>query len=253
MKAGVYVAMAVMALIPGAALANSPDAQDGAVAATPESPPGPVQFSANAVLLSDYRFRGTSYSLGKPVAQASVVASHESGLFAGVFASSLGNHPVYGAVEVDLFAGFAKPIAPAITAEVILYYYYYPDRNPAIPHTNSFETAVQLTGDFGAFTPKVGAWYAWEQAAFGGSDNLYLFGDLVWRVPKTAFDAKVHAGYTHGAYSIAADRNTVDWSAGIGFRPTPAIRLGLEYVGMGGPRVKDFTDDTVVASLSMDF
>ena len=82
---------------------------------------------------------------------------------------------------------------------------------------------------------------------------MYLFGDLVWRMPRSAFDAKVHAGYTHGAYSIAPSRSTVDWSAGVGFRPIPAVRLGLEYVGIGGPRVKKFTDDTVVASLSLDF
>ncbi len=205
------------------------------------------------MLTSDYRFRGTSYSEGKPVAQASLVAAHESGLFGGLFVSTLGNHPAYGALEVDVFAGLAKPIAPGITAEVSLYYYYYPDGNPAVPHTNSFETAVQLTGQFGAFTPKVGVWYAWEQAAFGNRDNIYLFGDLVWRVPGTSFDAKLHAGYTKGAYSIAAKRTTVDWSAGVGFRPVPAIRLGLEYFGIGGPRVEDFTDDTLVASLSMDF
>lgn len=253
MRAGLLVVAAMLGLMPGMARASSSDGQDGSVIAPSESPPAEVQFTANAVLLSDYRFRGTSYSLGDPVVQTSLVAAHDSGLFGGVFVSSLGNHPVYGAVEVDLFAGFAKPIAPKLTAEVSLYYYYYPDGNPAVPHTNSFEMAVQLTGQFGALTPKVGVWYAWEQAALGGSDNIYLFGDLVWRVPGTSFDAKIHTGYTHGAYSIAANRTSVDWSVGLGFRPVPNIRLGLDYFGIGGPRVEDFTDDTLVASLSMDF
>jgi uncharacterized protein (TIGR02001 family) len=253
MRAGFLVVTAMSGMMPDVAQASSSDGQDLSVIAPPDSPPAAVQFSAHAVLLSDYRFRGMSYSEGEPTAQASLVASHESGLFGGVFVSSIGNHAVYGAVEVDLFAGFAKPITPKITAEVSLYYYYYPDANPAVPHTNSFETAVQLTGDFGAFTPKVGVWYAWEQAAFGGSDNVYLFGDLVWRVPGTAFDAKVHAGYTHGAYSIAANRTSLDWSVGVGFKPAPNMRLGLDYFGIGGPRVENFTDDTLVASLSVDF
>lgn len=236
MKAGGVAAWAMVAAAPAA-----------------DKPPAAIQFSAHAAVLSDYRFRGSSYSLGEPVAQATLVVSHDSGLFGGVFASSLGDHPVYGAVEVDLFAGVAKPIAPGVTAEVSLYYYYYPDRNPAVPHTNSFETAVQLTGDFGAFSPKIGAWYAWRQAALGGADNLYLFGDLVWRVPGTRVEAKVHAGYTDGAYSIAADRTTVDWSAGLAYRLTDRIRLGVDYSGMDGPRVKDFTDDTVAASVSINF
>jgi uncharacterized protein (TIGR02001 family) len=161
MRAGFLVVTAMLGSMPGVAQASSSDGQDGSVITPSDSPPAEVQFTAHAVLLSDYRFRGTSYSQGEPVAQASLVAAHESGLFGGVFVSSLGNHPVYGAVEVDLFAGLAKPVAPKITAEVSLYYYYYPDANPAFPHPNSFETAVQLTGDFGAFTPKLGAWYAW--------------------------------------------------------------------------------------------
>ena len=246
-------AIAILASMPGVAAAGSPDGQSAPVAAVSEQPTEALHFSANATLLSDYRFRGTSYSSGEPVAQVSLVGAHESGLFAGVFASGLGNDPIYGTVEVDLFAGYAQPVAPDITAEVSLYYYLYPDANPAVPETNSFETTVQLIGDFGAFTPKLGASYAWEQAALGGRDNLYLFGDLVWQVPNTALDARVHAGYTDGAYSIAADGSVVDWSVGMGFRPIPDIRLGLDYSSIGGPRVKDYTDDAVVASLSVDF
>lgn len=253
MKYVSYAAMVILALLPGVARAASPDGQGAPVAATSETPSDPLHFSANATLLSDYRFRGTSYSLGDPVTQASLVAAHESGLFAGVFASSLGNHPIYGTVEVDLFAGFATPIAPAIMAEVSLYYYVFPDGNLSVSQTNSFETLVQLTGDFGAFTPKLGVWYAWEQTALLGRDNVYLFGDLVWRVPDTAFDTKVHVGYTNGAYSIAADETVVDWSVGVGFRPVPNIRLGIDYSEIGGPQVNEYTDDAVVGSLSMDF
>lgn len=267
-KIVLFVAVfAIVGLVPGTALASSPGepvgpvdvavvaghVADSPVKPLPDGPSDPIQLSLHTTIASDYRFRGTSYSQGEPVAQATVIAAHESGLFGGVFVSTLGNHDIYGAVEADLFVGWATAIAPAVTAEVILYYYYYPDANPAVPNTDSFDTAVQLTGDFGAFAPKVGVWYSWAQAALGGRDNLYLFGDLVWRIPGIPIEAKVHAGYTDGAYSISADRTTVDWSAGITFKAADNIRLGLEYVGMGGPKVTDFTDDTVVASLSMNF
>ncbi len=253
MRVGGKIALALSGLMPDIALANAPVTLDVPAIAPPEHVPAAVQFSLHTVASSDYRFRGTSYSQGEPVAQATLVAAHDSGLFGGVFVSSLGNHDIYGAVEIDLFAGFAKPIAPGVTAEINLLYYYYPDANPAFPNTNSFETAVQIAGEFGAFSPKVGAWYAWEQAALGGRDNLYLFGDLVWRVPGTPLATKVHAGWTKGAYSISADRTSVDWSAGVTLKASDKIRLGVEYVGMGGPRVKDFSDDTVVASVSFDF
>lgn len=249
----VFAPWAVLGMMPGMASASSVEGGADPVMVPQDSPHDGVQLMAHAAILSDYRFRGLSYSEGEPVVQASLVAAHESGLYGGVFVSSLGNHDYYGAVEVDFFAGWAKAITPAITADVSLLYYYYPDGNSALPNIDSFETALQLTGDFGAFSPKVGIWYAWEQAALGGKDNLYLFGDLVWRAPGTPLEAKVHAGYTDGAYSIAADRTSIDWSAGVGFRLADNILLGVEYVGMGGPKVKDYTDDTIVASLSMDF
>lgn len=243
----------MLAIMSDAATANAADGQDGAVEVAPAPPPDEVQVIAHGAILSDYRFRGLSYSHGRPVAQASLLLAHDSGVYGGVFASSLGNHDIYGAVEIDVFAGWTGAIAPAVTADVSLYYYYYPDGNPAFPHTDSFETALQLTGQFGAFKPKVGAWYSWEQAAIGGRDNLYLFGDLVWLIPGTSLEAKVHGGYTDGSYSIAADRTSVDWSAGLAYRMAGNIRLGVEYVGMGGPKVKDYTDDTIAASLSVEF
>lgn len=262
-RAGALAVWVTLGAMPDMAQASSPDAAQGPVVGPPANPPDAaspdaasadaIQFMAQAALLSDYRFRGTSYSLGEPVAQASLVAAHESGAYVGGYVSSLGNHPIYGAVEVDLFAGWAKGIAPAITADVTLYYYYYPDANPAFPNTDSFEAAAQLTGEFGTFSPKIGVWYAWKQAAFAGSDNLYLFGDLVWRVPGTPLEARVHGGYTHGAYSIDPDRTTIDWSAALFFRTSDTTRLGVEYIGTSGPNVKNYTDDTIVASLSVNF
>lgn len=194
-----------------------------------------------------------SFSEGEPVAQATLTATHDSGLFGGVFVSSLADHAVGGSVEVDLFAGIARTIAPGITADAALYYYIFPDPNPAFPATDSFEVAAHLTGTLGPFTPKVGVWYSWKQAAMGGRENLYLFGDLVWTAPRVPVDVKLHLGHTQGVLSIAANSSTLDWSVGVGFRPVPAVRIGLEYSGMDGPSVKDFTDDALVASLSVDF
>ena len=128
MSTAIY-ASAMLAFTPGIAAAGSTGGQDGTAATTSETAADTLAFSANASLLSDYRFRGTSYSMGEPVTQVTLVGAHESGLYGGVFASSLGNHPLYGTAEVDLFAGFAKPITPTITADVTLVYYLYPDAN----------------------------------------------------------------------------------------------------------------------------
>lgn len=233
---------------------------DGARAGTLEEdvpkqvPAEEFMVLAEVMLLSDYRFRGVSYSLGKPVAQARVTVIHESGFYGGAFASSVGNHPYYGALEIDLFAGWTGPIAPGLSADVSLLYYYYPDAPAsASPKPHSFETAAKIMGSFGQFEPAIGVWYAWDQSALGGRDNLYLFADLTVPVPKTPLAARLHGGYTRGAYSLSADRKTMDWSLGLLWDAGSGIQLGVEYIGIGGPRIKDTTDDTLMARLTARF
>jgi len=207
----------------------------------------------DVALLSDYRFRGLSYSAGDPVIQGTVTLFHESGFYGGLFASSLSHDPFYGDVEIDIFAGWTGEVAAGITADATLLYYYYPDA--VIPGTSSdsFETALQLSTTLGAFEPKIGVWYSWEQAALGHQDNIYLFADLTAHIPKTPLSATVHIGRTDGAYSQAANGKTFDWSAGLNLDAGHGIALGIEYVGMGGPRIKDFTDDTLMLRASIHF
>ncbi|WP_324741516.1 TorF family putative porin [Tsuneonella sp. CC-YZS046] len=212
------------------------------------------QIVAEAMLLSDYRFRGVSYSHGSPVAQGMVSLVHESGFYGGIFASSLGNHDYYGAVEVDLFAGWAGTVAPGIAADLTLLYYYYPDASASIsPRPHSFEAAAQFSGNVGPVQPTVGIWYAWEQEPLGGRDNLYLFSDVVAGIPKTPLSVKLHGGYTRGAYSLASGRKTFDWSAGLMFDAGSGVHLGIDYIGMSGPKLDDYTDDTVMVGLAVQF
>jgi len=216
--------------------------------------PDEFQIVGEVMLLSDYRFRGVSYSHGSPVAQGMVSLAHESGFYGGIFASSLGNHEYYGAVEVDLFAGWAGAIAPGISADLTLLYYYYPDANDSIsPRPHSFEVAAQFSGSVGPVQPTVGVWYAWEQDVLGGRDNLYLFSDIVVGIAKTPLSVKLHGGYTRGAYSLASDRKTFDWSAGLMFDAGSGVHLGIDYIGMSGPKLDKYTDDAVMIGLAAQF
>lgn len=213
----------------------------------------PVSLSAEFKLVSDYRDRGLSYSTGSPAAQALVIATHRSGFYLGAFASSTGNDPYLGAVELDALAGWAGQIAPNLTADVTLLYYYYPDADHALlPNSNSWETALHLYGDFGVVRPSVGIWYAWHQAALGGLDNVYVFADLAIPIGSTPFSAKLHAGYTDGAYTLDPSHKVMDWGAGLSFDAGSSLSVSLDYTGMNGPSMRDLTDDSLTLSLKLE-
>jgi uncharacterized protein (TIGR02001 family) len=243
------------------ALAAAPSSFAGAAEAHSFEEDAPKEVPADEfsilgelILLSDYRFRGVSYSLGKPVAQGMVTVVHESGFYGGAFASSIGNNPYYGAMEIDLFAGWTGSIAPGLAADLSVLYYYYPDApSGASPKPHSFETAAKILGSFGAFEPSIGIWYAWEQAALGGRDNTYLFADLATRISGTPLSVRMHGGHTKGAYSLSASGKTMDWSLGLTADAGSGIQLGIEYIGIGGPRIRDVTDDTIMARISAQF
>lgn len=220
---------------------------------TDQSGDRPVSLSAEFKLVSDYRDRGFSYSTGSPAAQALVIATHRSGFYLGAFASTTGNDPYLGAVELDVLAGWSGQIAPNLTADVTLLYYYYPDADHALlPHSNSWETALHLYGDFGVVRPSVGIWYAWHQAALGGLDNVYVFADLAIPIGSTPFSAKLHAGYTDGAYTLDPDHKVMDWGAGLSFHAGSGLSVSLDYTGMNGPSMRDLTDDSLILSLKLE-
>ena len=238
--------LAAVSLWPGYYAAHAQETTSDEAAASPFS------ISAEFKLVSDYRDRGYSYSTGSPAAQMMIIAAHRSGFYAGAFASSTGDDEYLGAVELDVLAGWAGQIAPGVTADVMLLYYFYPDSNQALmPKSDSWETAFHVRGDFGFVHPTIGVWYAWKQEELGDLDNLYIFSDLIFPVGKTPFEVKLHAGYTDGAYTLGPDRKVVDWGAGLSFNAGSGLTFALNYSGMDGPSVKDLTDDTIVLSVSL--
>ena len=86
--------------------AQAADATPAAPTETPE-----YTLTANVGLYSQYIFRGISYSQNKPVVQGGADFAHKSGLYAGVFGTSLSSKAIENAVgEIDLYGGFANSV-----------------------------------------------------------------------------------------------------------------------------------------------
>jgi uncharacterized protein (TIGR02001 family) len=189
------------------------------------APAAAADWSGEVGLVSDYRFRGVSLSQGRPVMQADLEIEHGSGLYADLWASTLGEGDP-GWAEVDVTAGYAADLGEHIGIDVSAMYYAY----PSAPHDNYAEATAKLTATGGDFTAELGASYAPAQRGTGHADNLYLFATADYALPRTAVTLKAGVGYERGAFDEVAQGGKWDWTLGGEVAVKPA-RLGLAYVG----------------------
>jgi uncharacterized protein (TIGR02001 family) len=231
-----------------------------AVVATPafaqDEEAGTVTVTGSVTLVSDYRFRGVGLSGGDIAIQGGVTLNHESGLYVGTWASSLEDTPVYGEVEVDVFAGWAGDISEGLGADVGVTYYAYPSKDPGAGPSDVWEVYGKLKPSIGPLGLTLGAFYSWDQDSLGGGDNLYLSADASLGVPNTPITLTAHAGYTDGFLTYTADGDAFDYSVGASATVLGSLTLGVAYVGVdgpGGPLFDGVTDDTVVVSLGASF
>lgn len=106
-----------------------PGQQTAAAPSAPDAVPG--AFSASAALTSDYVFRGISQSDENPAIQGSLDWTHDSGLFVGVWGSSVDfDDGDQASAELDWYAGWAGDYR-AVGVDVRAIYYSYPGADTA--------------------------------------------------------------------------------------------------------------------------
>lgn len=215
-------------------------------AARAEEEEKPFTLAGSAAFVTDYRFRGVSQSNNSVAVQAGLSVSHESGLYAGFWSSSLAGWGTFGGpnVELDLFGGYKFSLGPAgIDAGFTVYTY------PGGADTTTFvELYAKASGSLGPVGVTGGIFYAPAQTALGNwsahpdsaigdkEDNLYLSGDFTVGIPGTPVTAKAHIGYSDGnpglgpnGTSIAPTGSYVDWLLGADVVVGP-VTLGFAYV-----------------------
>jgi uncharacterized protein (TIGR02001 family) len=197
------IIIALAALIPAAAYAQPS-----------EGPALSVEY--NAAIVSDYRFRGISYTNRNPAVQGGVDITHSSGLFVGAWLSNIAD---YGGadIEVDIYGGYGGSLAGFdYTAGV--YGYLYPDGRGV----NYVELQSTIARTIGPVTTTLTAAYIPDQK--NSDENLYLSlgGDLA--IGETPFSLQAGIGRENGAYD-----EKWDWSAGLTCK-LDALELSAAYV-----------------------
>jgi uncharacterized protein (TIGR02001 family) len=231
---------------------------DAATANRLDGPAG-LTFSANAAVVSEYRFRGINLSGGGPALQGGVDVTHTSGFFAGTWASTLDNATVgYGDVELDLYGGWSGEIAEGLTATVGVIAYVFPDA-PASGF-NYYEVYGSLGFILGPVSTTVGVAYDPQQNGlnFGGlqRDNLYLYTNVSTPIPTTPLTVTAHLGYTDGAFAFTRQSTSWDWSFEVSLPVWGPLSASLAYVDAAADITTGTfnpTSSTVVAKLSARF
>lgn len=212
-----------------------------------EGPPSDITVSGSVTLVSDYRFRGASLSDEDIAVQGGITVGHSSGFYVGTWASSIDGGS-YGHTELDLFAGYGAEVAPGTSIDVGLLYYTYPNGSGT---TDYFEPYASIKTTIGPASAKFGVAYAWDQAATGSDDNIYLFTDLGVGIPDSPVSLNAHLGYSDGSLALGQG-HYLDWSVGADFALGSGLTAGVKYVDSDLPSAHN-TDSAIVFSIGAAF
>ncbi len=251
-----------------------------------------ISVSGNAAIVTEYRFRGIGLSGGDFAAQGGIDVGTDAGFYIGTWGSSLTNSDTtvmlddgsgdivgydvggYGALELDIYAGWSGEITDGLGFDVGALYYLYPnatnkDATSVAPNltdypvfdgyaaydTDYWELYASLSPSLGPVDSTVGVAYAPKQDSLGGTDNLYLYLDLGMGIPDTPISLSGHVGYTDGFLTYTTSGDAIDWSIGADVAIGDKLSLGVAYIGVedDGLNIDGVTDDTVVGTLSVSF
>jgi len=220
--------------------------------APPSAPAGPA-LSFNVGLASEYRYRGISQSRLQPALQGGADYDAGNGFYLGTWGSTIkwikdsgGN----GDVEIDIYGGYKKEVAPGLTLDVGLLQYVYPS-NALNPSANTLEVYGALT--FSVFTAKyshsTGNLFGVPNSSGSGYLDLSATLDLgegFTLTPHVGHQRVHNSGalsYTDYALTLNKDYAGITWGAAV-------IGTNTDAYSGGG---KNLGQSTLVLSLKKTF
>lgn len=199
-----------------------------------------ISFSANAALVSDYRFRGISLSNKDFALQGGFDIETKSGFYVGTWGSSIEQF-AGSELELDIYGGYATSL-DGLDFDIGILAYTYPGSD----NTTYWEAYSSVGGTVGATGWTLGGAYAFDQANIGNDDNIYLYLDTSTPLADGPLSLATHIAYEDGAFGD----DKWDWSLGLSY-DLEQFSIGVSYIdtnvdtreGKGG----------VVVSLSSSF
>jgi len=200
----------------------------------------PHSLSANLGFFSNYIFRGVSQTGGKAALQGGFDYGHESGLYAGTWASNvswLEDFGIYSrsSLEWDFYGGFKRNFGNSdFYYDLSTIYYYYPGSNNGFPSPNTWEIAAALGWKF------LGLKYSYALTNYFGAKptgqdtdgSWYLDFFANYPIGETGFAVFGHYGVlkvrNDGTELTANKASYNDWKVGASYTVQSGIVKGME-------------------------
>lgn len=203
-------------------------------------------ISANVSLVSDYQYRGYSQSNENIAIQGGFDYAHSSGLYVGVWGSSI-DWLDKGGAEVDLYVGFSNDIGDTdFSYDVGVLQYFYPGGEVGGEDPDTTEAYIGVGWKFLSFKYS----YAFTDL-FGTKDSDgSQYYDL-------SADFDIGAGFALGLHvgrqQIEGDNwdSYNDWKVGVS-KDYVGLTFGLDYVDTSADD-GDNSDERVIFSVSKSF
>lgn len=234
-------------------------------------------FSANVTVASQYVSRGFQQTWSKPAIQGGLDYNHDSGFYAGTWASTVSDHFIRDAsVEWDVYTGYSRSFGDLTVGTKVAYYYYPGAETTAETGHTSFnygEIIPEVT--YGPLTVRYAVTYT--QDYFGNNSDTLGVGnnkhsrgsgylDVNWHQPITQ-GWSVDAHYGNQRIKNFSDANFQDASFSVNKELPYNLAASLIYskawdkddyykqYSNGNPnaKVSDPIDSSVTFSLTKSF
>lgn len=213
----------------------------------PALPVNAAEFSGYVTLTSDYVWRGVTQSEGDPAVQLGVEASFDSGVYAGLWGSTVDintGDDRQRDTEINYYLGYSLDLASRWVLGTTVVIYTYPGQTGPFNY-NYEEYAVSVNYDDRAWLE-----YAYSPGYYGfdiDSHNVELI---------TEWPAGEHLIVSGGAgyfdFSSPLDDAYAYWNLGITW-PVNRFSVDLRYHDTSGPVLFVSTADRADARLALSF
>ncbi len=183
-----------------------------------EEEAGPVSFTVGIV--NDYAFRGVSQTNEGPALQLGTTYSHDSGFYAGIWASNVDFVDGDGAnAEFDFYLGWNHQINDMLTFDASLLQYVYHDQSDY----NYLELLLKMgVGDYFSFL----LGYSNDEFSSGESGIYY---QALGTYPLPWWELTLNGSIGHFDLDDVLGDSYEDYSVGLS-KPIGEATLGLSYV-----------------------
>jgi uncharacterized protein (TIGR02001 family) len=198
------------------------------MAASAEEAASPVSVTGSFAITTDYLYRGISQTSGAPAIQGAMTVSHESGLYAAVWGSSIN---FASGLELDPSIGFAGK-AGEVGYDVGVLLYGYPHSTQAEAGGPEFDF-LEYYASVSYAGAKLGVAYAPD---FFGETGESIYGFLDYGTTVGGVGLVAHVGLNllddqyYGATGLLGEDSYIDYKVGVN-KTLQGVTFEVAYMG----------------------